>query len=163
MKIIISALLVASVLLMASCQPVLPKPVDPDQPVSSDDPPAPTASISDNDKYVISEMTYIDSIDVLVLESWPLQVNAVIKGNLPDGCTVIHQVQNQIDGTVFNIKIFTIREKEAFCTEALVPFEEVVPLDVYGLPAGTYTVKAYGASAEFTFESDNVIQEPSSG
>ena len=163
MKIIISVLLAASVLLMASCQLALPEPVDPDRPVSSDDPPAPAAPIPDDDKFIISEMTYIDSIDLLMLESWPLQVNAVIKGNLPDGCTVIHQVESQLDGAVFNISIFTIREKEAFCTEALVPFEEVVPLDVYGLPAGTYTVRAYSASAEFTFESDNVIQKPSSG
>ena len=163
MKIIISVLLAASVLLMASCQLALPEPVDPDRPVSSDDPPAPAAPIPEDDKYVIAEMIHIDSVDSLTLESWPLQVNAVVKGDLPDGCTFIHQVESQRDGAVFNIRIFTIREKEAFCTEALVPFEEVVPLDVYGLPAGTYTIEVYGLRAEFTFESDNVIQKPSSG
>ena len=45
------------------------------------------------------------------------------------------------------------------CIEALVPFEENVPLDVYGLPAGTYQVQVYNQSAEFTFDMDNRLQE----
>ena len=44
---------------------------------------------------------------------------------------------------------------DALCTMALVPFEENVKLDVYGLDAGTYLVKAYDLSESFTFDMDN--------
>ena len=45
------------------------------------------------------------------------------------------------------------------CTQALVPFEEVVPLDVNGLPAGTYTVIAGDMQSEFVLDMDNEIPE----
>jgi inhibitor of cysteine peptidase len=45
------------------------------------------------------------------------------------------------------------------CTQALVPFEERVDLDVQGLPAGTYTVDVNGISDTFTFDADNEIPE----
>jgi putative hemolysin len=45
------------------------------------------------------------------------------------------------------------------CTTALVPFEEVVPLDVLGLPAGTYTVTAGEQSATYTLEMDNRVSD----
>jgi len=35
------------------------------------------------------------------------------------------------------------------------PFETSVTLDVLDLPAGTYTVKVNGVTAEFTFDMDN--------
>ena len=104
------------------------------------------------------ETAYIDSIDPVFLESFPLQVHAVIKGNFPDGCTAIQRHEVNREGNTFLIKIFTQRPKGSFCTQALVPFEYIVPLDVYGLQAGKYLVKAYNASSEFNFSQDNVLQ-----
>ena len=63
----------------------------------------------------------------------------------------------------FVIKLITIREKGSMCTQALVPFEINVPLDVYGLPACTYTVSVYDVTAEFIFRQDNIIQESDIG
>jgi inhibitor of cysteine peptidase len=45
------------------------------------------------------------------------------------------------------------------CTQALVPFEESIDLDVRGLPAGTYTVDVHGETATFTLDVDNVLEE----
>jgi len=39
----------------------------------------------------------------------------------------------------------------------LAPFEEVIPLYVYGLPAGTYTVKVNGVQGSFDLEMDNLL------
>ena len=105
----------------------------------------------------------VGMVDAVILESWPLQVQARITGNLPDGCTTIQRVESRLEGARFMITIYTQRDREAFCTQALVPFEEAHPLNVYGLPAGTYSIDAYGVTADFTFEQDNIIQSPSGG
>jgi hypothetical protein len=54
----------------------------------------------------------------------------------------------------FRIEIETHRQGE-ICTQALVPFEGRVSLDVLGLPAGTYVVRAGEVASEFTFTVDN--------
>jgi hypothetical protein len=38
---------------------------------------------------------------------------------------------------------------------AIVPFEEIISLDVEGLPAGEYTVKYGDLTETFTLEQDN--------
>lgn len=104
----------------------------------------------------IEEMALIDKIDIIFLESFPLQIHVLVAGRLPDVCTSIqrHEVSNE--GETFVIKIFTQRQNDVSCTQNQVPFEVVIPLDVYGLPAGKYLVSAYGVNDEFTFSQDNV-------
>jgi hypothetical protein len=100
----------------------------------------------------------VDSIDLLMLESFPVQVNAVIRGNLPDPCVEIVQVNPQREGNAFTLAFITRRTGE-ICPEVLQPFEETVPLDVYGLPAGTYTVTAGEVSATFDLTIDNILAD----
>jgi inhibitor of cysteine peptidase len=95
----------------------------------------------------------------MFLESFPLQVRILISGSLPDGCTTVYRTESTREGDRFTIKIFTLRERDAMCTQALVPFEVSVPLDVVGLPAGTYRVMVYDLTTEFTFTQNNIIQE----
>ena len=140
---------------MGACQNNTPEPNVGDQPVSSEDTPAPIETL-DPDKFEIGEAAYFDSMDIVFLESFPLQVHAVLKGNLPDGCTSIHYHEVKRVENTFDIKVITKRPVDAFCTEALVPFEYTAPLDVYGLIAGSYIVKAYNVSNEFSFTQDNI-------
>jgi inhibitor of cysteine peptidase len=102
---------------------------------------------------------YVDEIDVLILESFPVQVNVVVRGMLPDGCTYLDEFDVVQDGNTFNITVWTIRDPDAICTMALVPFEETVSLDVEGLPAGEYTVVVQDQTETFTLDIDNVPQE----
>ena len=97
---------------------------------------------------------YIDEIVLNIMESWPLQVSATVRGNLADACVVLDDITATREGNVFSLRIHTHREGEV-CAQMLVPFEETVPLDVKGLPAGTYIVQAGKVSATFTFERDN--------
>jgi len=99
---------------------------------------------------------YIDEIVLNIMESWPLQVSATVRGNLADACVVLDDITSTREGNVFSLHIQTHREGEV-CAQMLVPFEETVPLDVKGLPAGTYTVQAGKVSATFTFEKDNTV------
>jgi inhibitor of cysteine peptidase len=86
-----------------------------------------------------------------------VQVNAIAKGNLPDGCTEIDQALQQRTGNAFEVILTTRRPADAMCTMAIVPFEETIPLDVLGLPAGDYTVTVNGVSATFTLAVDNQL------
>lgn len=105
-----------------------------------------------------ASVAVVKSIEILFLESFPLQVNAVIRGDLPDaGCTRIAFVEQVREGNTFKLKLITTTDPLALCTQALTPFEEVVPLDVHGLPAGTYTVEAGGVTQTFEFTVDNIL------
>ena len=105
------------------------------------------------------ELAIVESIDLLIMESFPVQIRAVIKGDLPDGCAEIVDIEATRNNEKFTVKIITSHPIAAMCTEALVPFVKSISLDVLDLPAGTYTVEAYGKTASFTFSVKNSIQE----
>ena len=119
--------------------------------------PAPPTS-PPGDEVILGEAV-VEDIDILILESFPVQVNVVVRGNLPDGCTRIDRVIKERDGNTFTVTITTVRPADAVCTEALVPFEELISLDVYGLPAGVYIVDVNGVSDTFELTVDNVPPE----
>ncbi len=133
--------------------------IGPEQPVSSDDTPSPTKASAEGE-FVYSENAIVEEMDILFLESFPLQVMVNLKGNLPNGCTTIEETQSErVDENTFVITLVTTQPKDTMCIQVLTPFEENVPLDVYGLPAGEYTVKVGDLTQTFTFEQDNIIQE----
>jgi inhibitor of cysteine peptidase len=109
-------------------------------------------------------LALVDNVDALIMESFPVQVRAVVTGDLPDGCTEFGEWMVVRDGDRFVIEIPTVRPADAVCTEALVPFEISVPLEVLGLSAGTYTVDANGVTTTFELAVDNVLsEEPAPG
>ena len=99
-------------------------------------------------------MVYVDEIELLLLESFPVQVVAVVRGNLADGCVVLDGVTAERTDDGFALQ-FAAHKKGDMCTQSLVPFEERVSLEVRGLKAGTYTVTAGEASGQFKFDVDN--------
>ena len=98
----------------------------------------------------------VDEIDILILESFPVQVQVIASGNLPDPCTEISEVLQEREGDTFFITIKTYRPP-GLCIQVLAPFEEIISLEVYGLPAGTYTVDVNGVQDTFDLEVDNII------
>ena len=88
-----------------------------------------------------------------------MQIHVLAKGQLPDSCTTIDQITEEQDGDTFRVTITTARPEGAVCAQVLTPFEENIPLDVYGLAAGTYTVEVNGVTSTFTLDMDNVPQE----
>ncbi|MDX9863251.1 MAG: hypothetical protein RBT34_00455 [Anaerolineaceae bacterium] len=129
----------ASLILISACAaPVMPEPS-----------PQPTAEKPPN--------VQVEEIELLTLESFPVQMRAIVRGSLPDGCSVLDKITVTREGNDFILHFETHREGE-ICTQALVPFEESVPLDVEGLEAGTYRVIAKQVIKEWTFETDNALQ-----
>jgi inhibitor of cysteine peptidase len=103
----------------------------------------------------------VESVQIATLESFPVQIQVIAKGYLPDGCTQIDEIKNESKGNVFNINISTKRPKDALCTQATKNFTETIPLEVRGLKAGNYTVNVNGVTESFELPVDNVPQEAS--
>ena len=97
-----------------------------------------------------------EEIDILTLESFPVQVFVIASGYLPNPCTEIYQISQQREGNTFLITIKTYCSQEV-CIQVIAPFEETIPLGVYGLPAGTYTVEVNGVQGTFILEIDNIF------
>lgn len=97
----------------------------------------------------------VDTVEVTLSESTPLQVRAVLKGNFPDSCTQVGKVQQTYGARLFTVVVTTERPKGAPCAEVLTPFTENIQLEAKGLTKGTYEVDVNGAKTTFTLEKDN--------
>jgi len=101
----------------------------------------------------------VESIDILTLESFPVQIHVIAEGYLPDGCTEIDEIKTEMEGNTFNVNITTKRPKEAICTQAIESFTKTIPLEVQGLSAGNYTVNVNGVNGSFELAVDNTLDE----
>lgn len=131
---------------------------------STDLPPLGTASlpiIGDAPNPASNNEAVIDTVEVMIPETLPLQVNAVVKGKLPDGCVTIERISQTRSGSTFAATIITNRQPNAGCIGQLQAFQQVLPLDVSGLPPGGYTVTVSGAnSVSTTFQLSGASPAP---
>jgi inhibitor of cysteine peptidase len=104
----------------------------------------------------------VQNIKIVSLESFPVQVQVIAEGYLPDGCTEIEKIKTEREGNAFNINISTKRPKDAVCTQVIKNFTETIPLEVQGLKAGNYTVNVNGVNESFELAVDNGPQQSSS-
>ncbi|MGD2158454.1 MAG: NBR1-Ig-like domain-containing protein [Anaerolineales bacterium] len=105
----------------------------------------------------IKGLAVIVDVETIMLESVPVQVNALVKGNFPDSCTLLDEIIQTRDGNTIKITVTTIRPASDNCVQVLTPFEKIIPLDVVGLEAGRYTVKVNSVTDVFEFSVDNVL------
>ena len=97
----------------------------------------------------------VTEIDILILESFPVQVHVVAKGYLPNPCTQIDEIIKSREGNDFTVTIKT-QTSPGPCIQVIKPFEETISLDDYGLSAGTYNVNVNGIEDSFTLDVDNI-------
>ena len=135
-------------LLLAACAPTLatPAPATP-SPVATEGIP-------------VTSVAVVKSIEIQILESMPVQVNAVLRGDLPDaGCTTIRSVDQAREGNTIRLTVTTTTDPLALCEPAPTPFEHVVALDVRDLPAGEYTVSVDGIQESFNLPAQHIPAE----
>lgn len=113
---------------------------------------------TEDEEYVYGTAT-VETIQVMTLESFPVQIHVVAQGYLPDSCTEIDKIKTEREGNNFNINISTKRPKDAMCTQVIVPFNETITLDVQGLKAGNYTVNVNGVKGSFELAVDNILND----
>ena len=99
---------------------------------------------------LVAGVAVVQSVEIQILESQPIQVNAVVRGQLPDaGCTILANVTQARDGNTFNITLTTTTDPLALCAQALTPFEQIVSLDTGDLSPAPYVVNANGVQKAF--------------
>jgi len=75
---------------------------------------------------------FIEYVEILLLESFPVQVNLLLTGNLPTPCYELRAVayaaddQNRID-----VEVYSVIEPGIMCTQVVKPFEATIPLGAY--------------------------------
>jgi inhibitor of cysteine peptidase len=126
--------------------------------LSGDSPKPPDYGDNKTGEFIYGNAT-VESIEIMVLESFPVQIKVNARGYLPDSCTEIHRITKEKEGNTFLVAIKTVRPADTFCTEVIVPFQEVISLDVYGLKAGIYNVDVNGVKGTFELRTDNIILE----
>lgn len=102
-----------------------------------------------------SDIAIVNEVDLRVEETTPIQISAIVAGDLRNDCEQIDTTTQKREGNTITVNLATRYEGDA-CTQALVPFVETIPLDVAGLPAGSYLVNVNGVINSFIFTRDNV-------
>lgn len=108
--------------------------------------PASDAPLSDTGEAMV------EAVEIQILESFPVQVRAVVRGQLPDACAFVETTEVVLEGNTFYINMTVARHPNMRCAQMLTPFEQIVPLETAALAAGTYTVQAGEVAEEFALQ-----------
>ena len=89
---------------------------------------------------------YLDNASLLIMESYPLQINLQVTGNLPTPC---HHLRVTVappdqDGRI-NVEVFSVADPNALCAQVLEPVDTSIPLGSF--PPGHYSVWVNGQLA----------------
>lgn len=140
----------------AASEPTSPGTVGPDMPVSNDNmttvgPQAgsPLDPLPNEDKMTRGSLL-VDKMDVLLLESYPLQVMLNVSGSLPTPCHYLRASFNQPnEKNEIQVELYSLVEPDKVCIQVLQSFETTIPLGSFA--DGTYTILVNGEKAgEFT-------------
>lgn len=97
-------------------------------------------------------------VEVAVTDTFPVQVFLKIKGHL--SCAQLGRISQRMKDNNFDIVVGVSSQSYGpqACFTAFLPFEKIVPLEVYGLPAGTYSYTVNGThSGVFELKVDNQL------
>ena len=97
----------------------------------------------------IRSYTNIHNVEVIVLESFPMQVELHITGEHPDGCELPVVVDQQRDGNTVTVEIYRELPADVFCPMVLQPYDDTIKLDGNFEP-GDYVFKVNDFVVEAT-------------
>lgn len=85
------------------------------------------------------DSVFIESSELLTMESYPLQFSLVLSGYLPDPCHHLRYTVNPPDeNNKINIEVYSIADSSNACIQVVAPFETAIPLGSY--PSDHYTI-----------------------
>ena len=95
----------------------------------------------------------IDSANLLIMESYPIQVALLVRGNKPTPCHLLRvNYQGLDDQNRIHIELYTEVDPLAKCAQVLEPFEENIPIRMKDARDGHYTVWLNGEQiGEFNY------------
>jgi len=89
---------------------------------------------------------FIDDVELLMLESYPVQVGAVVRGTLPDPC---HQLEWKLSasGDRIDVEVFSTFEVGLDCIAVVEEFEATI--DIGDFENGEYLLVVNGVEYPF--------------
>lgn len=128
-------------------EPGLPRPTD-EEPMIPTNPPV---HIPPEHGYIPEEgdgnlskgNIFIDSAEILILESYPVQIVLSLQGNLPTPCHQLRvDAQAPDEQNRIYVEAYSVSDPNAICIQVLKPFDASTPLGSF--PSGHYTVWVNG-------------------
>jgi hypothetical protein len=140
----------------APAETTVPPTSEPPKPLSNDSPavlnPMSSSPLDPlpNEDQMVRGNVFIDSSEVLILKSNPLQFEVHLTGDLPTPC---HKLRARVSGpdeqNRINIEVYSLTAPDAICTQVLQPFDSTIPLGSFS--NGQYSVMINGKEAgQFT-------------
>ena len=114
------------------------------------DRPANAAADSTNTSKPILRLAGVEQIEIVVLESDPVQVRVAVYGWMSDSCTTIRNFEQTREGSLIRLRIITTRPADVMCAQMIKRFRNTYPVETAGLPPGTYTLDVSGKQEQFT-------------
>jgi inhibitor of cysteine peptidase len=109
----------------------------------------PAGDGSDGDTGMFKSYTVIENVDVLILESWPMQLHLQVTGYQPDGCEVPVIVEQRREGNEVFVDVYREMSAAMACPAVIQPYEAKIPLEG-GFESGTYTIHVNDFVKEIT-------------
>ncbi len=99
-----------------------------------------------SDSELIRADAYLDSPELLTLESFPPQFTLILKGKLPTPCHKLRiAVSPPNSNNEIEVDVYSVIDPNAVCAEVLEPFEVNYPLGSF--PTGHYVLIINGGQA----------------
>ncbi len=98
---------------------------------------------------IASREAQVESVDIQILKSDPVQINAVASVRLPDACTTLGDGQLRYTSNTFLIRLWTVSPTDRGCAPVVSHAESTYALNAIDLQPGTYTVTVNSVSKVF--------------
>lgn len=106
-----------------------------------------TTEVEPQAETMIQQATIIESVEVLVLESFPMQIDLHVTGYQAHGCDAPVQVAQSRDGSRISVEIFTELPMGVMCPAVLRAYDDTIRLEGSFEP-GTYQIEVNGTIVE---------------
>jgi hypothetical protein len=141
MKNILIALILV-VFALSACGPITNTPPTADIETATPSP-IPSFTPVPTDSNLVRGNVFLDSTELLTLESFPLQFMLALKGSLPTPCNQLRvDISPPDPENKIVVDVYSVVEADAICAQVVEPFEENFPLGSF--PAGHYTLWVNG-------------------
>jgi hypothetical protein len=94
----------------------------------------------------------IHEVEVLFMESYPVQVGVYIQGGLRDGCTTFHDAVVTREGDTINIEVTVQKPRDKVCPTIYTYFEENLNLGSEFTVGTTYTIIVSDFQTTFIYQ-----------
>ena len=119
----------------------------------------PTPAPQTTQTLTASREAQVESVDIEILKSDPVQINAVASGKLSDACTTLGDSQLHYAANTFQITLWTVSPTDRGCAQVITHFGSTYALNAIDLQPGTYTVTVNSVSKVFTLTTDDLTPD----